>query len=107
MALAHFSERLRAMMRSVPLLLCRRDGTRALLGSLRILQGRRTSSCIKAGFTAWIDAIASVLTEAGLTRRTARVRAQNAVFAIEGALRLPWYWRYQAVAECSASCQSK
>lgn len=78
--------RLRAMMRSVDRYFA--GGTEScLLGSLTNSPGTHGfESHIKAGFTAWIDAIAGVLTEAGLTRRTARIRAQNAIFAIEGAL---------------------
>lgn len=41
---------------------------------------------IRSGFDAWLEAITAVLVEAGISRKAARTRAEDAVFAIEGAL---------------------
>lgn len=58
-----------------------------LLGALTLGGSPRGFEAhIEAGFAAWIDAIATVVAETGCTRREARTRAEDAVFAIEGAL---------------------
>lgn len=41
---------------------------------------------VRAIFAEWVDALAAVLVDAGLARRTATARAQDAVLRIEGAL---------------------
>lgn len=41
---------------------------------------------VKARLQAWIDAIADVLVEAGLNKRDAKERAEDALIAIQGAL---------------------
>jgi TetR/AcrR family transcriptional regulator, lmrAB and yxaGH operons repressor len=46
----------------------------------------RTSQCLAMAATAWIEAFASLGRQAGLDRRTARQRGEDAVASIEGAL---------------------
>jgi len=80
------AKRLRAMMRGLDRYF---DSGResCLLGSLTLGGSRRGfEEHIEAGFAAWIAAVASVLAEAGWPRREARTRAEDAIFAIEGAL---------------------
>jgi AcrR family transcriptional regulator len=78
--------RLRGMMRSLERYFDR-GREPCLLGSLTpggASQGFEAH--IGAGFRAWIDAVARVLVEAGIPRRAARGAAEDAIFAIEGAL---------------------
>ena len=77
--------RLRAMMRSLDRYF---HGGRepCLLGSLTLCASQGFEAHIEAGFNAWIDAVARVLVEAGTPKRAARAAAQDAIFAIEGAL---------------------
>lgn len=79
-------QRLRAMVRRVERHF---DGGResCLLGSLT--HGGRPlgfEAHIEAGFASWIDAVARVIAESGVPPGQARRKAEDAIFAIEGAL---------------------
>jgi TetR/AcrR family transcriptional repressor of lmrAB and yxaGH operons len=80
------AQRLRAMTRSLDRYFS--GGTEScLLGSLTLgASSRGFESHIHAGFSAWIEALAQVLVEHGLSRKAAKLRAEDAVFVIEGAL---------------------
>lgn len=79
-------ERLRAMMRSLNRYFAGGKES-CLLGALTLGGNRRGFEAhIEEGFSAWIEAVAEVLAESGVPRRAAKTRAQDAVFAIEGAL---------------------
>lgn len=56
-----------------------------MLSSPRIQQGPFTAQ-IRKIFTLWIDALAAVLTDAGLDQSTAQARAQRAIALLQGAL---------------------
>jgi len=58
-----------------------------LLGVLTVTGSRGLfHEHIKVGFATWIKSLASVLVEAGLPKKLATTRAENAIFSIEGAL---------------------
>jgi TetR/AcrR family transcriptional repressor of lmrAB and yxaGH operons len=79
-------KRLRGMARSLDRYFA--GGTEScLLGALTLGGSPRGFAAhIEAGFAAWIAAIAVVLEQGGCAKREARIRAENAVFAVEGAL---------------------
>jgi transcriptional regulator LmrA/YxaF-like protein len=58
-----------------------------VLGNLVLGTSRsRFRAQLRDIFDQWIDALASALTDAGLSRSVARARAEDAVMRIEGAL---------------------
>ena len=60
-----------------------------LLGALTLSEtDPRLNEVVRAGFDAWIDALAAILRDAGLPRALARTRSEDAVARIQGALLL-------------------
>ncbi len=79
-------ERLEAMARGLDVFYA--DGTQAcLLGLLSIGDGQALfGEPVRASLSWWIEAVASVVAEAGIGREAARDRAEDMVSAIQGAL---------------------
>lgn len=79
-------QRLEAMIRAVDVFY--RHGNEACVLAQLVLGAthERFRAPLENIFSAWTSAIADVLIEAGVPRRTARERAQDAVLRIEGAL---------------------